>query len=548
MCSRKPKYNLGIVGAGRQGISILEALVPPRKEDESLRVLGVADLNPEAPGISYAERHNLLVTADFTELLKLPDLDIIVNATGRPEVSRRLQEEAPEGVIILNADRTCAGENFWDLISMERSKVESAIKLAGQRHDEIAMSPICPPERAKKKSIEVIKDVTPRRQLEEALQTSEEKTRQLLRQTSKSKAFLETIINGIEDQMMVIDLDYRIVEVNRALLEMVGLSRDEVVGKHCYEVSHHLEKPCSIPDHPCPLKDTLATGKAASATHVHFDRDSREHYIHVVCHPMFDEQGRIRQVIDLSRDITQEITTRNQRLHDDKMTSLGKLSASVVHEINNPLTGILNFIKLMQRLLGKPTRGEEELEQLSTYLDLVYKETSRVSKAVSNLLVFSRKTRPEFKPLNLNALLGESISLTEYQMRLQDIKVERRFAANLLLVMADQGQMKQAFLNLLLNAIDARPDGGTLTLTTTNGRGQSVVAQIADTGVGISKESLSNIFEPFYPTKQTGSSVGLGLSVVYGIVRDHKGSIKVDSTVGRGTVFTVKLPGVKPEE
>ncbi len=548
MCSRKPKYNLGIVGAGRQGISILEALVPPRKEDESLRVLGVADLNPEAPGISYAERHNLLVTADFTELLKLPDLDIIVNATGRPEVSRRLQEEAPEGVIILNADRTCAGENFWDLISMERSQVESAIKLAGQRHDEIAMSPICPPERAKKKSIEVIKDVTPRRQLEEALQTSEEKTRQLFRQTSKSKAFLETIINGIEDQMMVIDLNYRIVEVNRALLEMVGLSRDEVVGKHCYEVSHHLEKPCSIPDHPCPLKDTLATGKAASATHVHFDRDSREHYIHVVCHPMFDEQGRIRQVIDLSRDITQEITTRNQRLHDDKMTSLGKLSASVVHEINNPLTGILNFIKLMQRLLGKPTRGEEELEQLSTYLDLVYKETSRVSKAVSNLLVFSRKTRPEFKPLNLNALLGESISLTEYQMRLQDIKVERRFAANLLLVMADQGQMKQAFLNLLLNAIDAMPDGGTLTLTTRNGRGQSVVAQIADTGVGISKESLSNIFEPFYTTKQTGSSVGLGLSVVYGIVRDHKGSIKVDSTVGRGTVFTVKLPGVKPEE
>lgn len=348
--------------------------------------------------------------------------------------------------------------------------------------------------------------------------------------------------------MMVIDLDYRIVEVNRALLEMVGLSRDQVVGKHCYEVSHHLEKPCSIPDHPCPLKDTLATGKAASATHVHFDGDSREHYIHVVCHPMFDEQGRIRQVIDLSRNITQEITTRNQRLHDDKMTSLGKLSASVVHEINNPLTGILNFIKLMQRLLGKPTRAEEELQQLSTYLDLVYKETSRVSKAVSNLLVFSRKTRPEFKPLNLNALLGETISLTEYQMRLQDIKVERLFAANLLPVMADQGQMKQAFLNLLLNAIDAMPDGGTLTLTTRNGRGQSVVAQIADTGVGISKESLSNIFEPFYTTKQTGSSVGLGLSVVYGIVRDHKGSIKVDSTVGRGTVFTVKLPGVKPED
>jgi two-component system NtrC family sensor kinase len=756
--SPKPKYNLAIVGAGRQGMSILEALVPPRKEDDALRVIGVADLNPEAPGISYARRHNLFVTANISDLVKLPDLDIIVNATGRPEVSRQLNELRSETLLILSVDRPHARENFWNLISMEfssqefpplrlglvgggkaahevlqlltgdrrpkrridilgvadpdmeapgmilarslqiptfldyapllaahpdlileltgdprvreqviqqkdphtqiidhikarlfwdllrhegdclRSEVEREIKLAyqrshfqmifdhlpdavlvlspeyvveeanlnflkrfrkkpeevigrncyevfhnfdepcdrkgmpcpmtevlkdcrphqliqqypdadgRQRYEEITMSPLCPPEGVRKRFIEVIRDVTPRKQLEEALQTSEEKTRQLLKQTSKSKAFLETIINGIEDQMMVIDLNYRIVEVNQALLDMVGSSRDEVVGKHCYEVSHHLETPCSIPDHPCPLKDTLATGKAASTTHVHFDKDSREHYIHVVCHPLFDEKGRVRQVVDLSRDITQEITTRNQMLHDDKMTSLGKLSASVVHEINNPLTGILNFIKLMQRLLGKPARGEEELGQLSSYLDIVYNETSRVSKAVSSLLAFSRKTKPEFRPVKIDALLFETISLTEYQMRLQDIKVERRLATNLLPVMADQGQLKQAFLNLLLNAIDAMPNGGTLTLSTRNARRQNVVIQIADTGVGISKECYSHIFEPFYTTKKTGSSVGLGLSVVYGIIRDHNGSIKVDSTVGQGTVFTVRLPAVKPEE
>ena len=108
--------------------------------------------------------------------------------------------------------------------------------------------------------------------------------------------------------------------------------------------------------------------------------------------------------------------------------------------------------------------------------------------------------------------------------------------------------MKQAFLNLMLNALDAMPKGGTLTLSTRNARRQNVVIQIADTGVGIFKEYFSQIFEPFYTTKKTGSGVGLGLSVVYGIVRDHKGSIKVDSTVGQGTVFTVRLPAVKPEE
>jgi two-component system NtrC family sensor kinase len=754
----KPKYNLAIVGAGRQGMSILAALLPPRKEDESLRVIGVADLNPEAPGILYAYRHNLFVTVNFTDLLQLPDLDIIVNATGRPEVSRQLNEQRSEALIILSVDRPYSWADFWDLISIElssqevaplrlgivgggkaahevlqlitgdrrhkrrteilgvadpdieapgiilaqslkiptfrdyalllaekpdlileltgnpqvreqvirqkdphtqiidhikarlfwdllrheedclRSKVESEIKLAGQRshfqmifdhlpdavlvltpkyvveeanfkflnrfcknaeevigrncyevfhnfnepcdrkglpcpmtevlkdgrplqviqqypdpdgglrYEEITMSPLCPPEGLKKRFIEVIKDVTPRKQLEEALQTSEEKTHQLLKQTNKSKVFLETIVNGIEDHLMVIDLDYRIVEVNRALLNMVGLSRDEVVGKHCYEVSHHLEKPCSIPDHPCPLKDTMATGKAASTTHVHFDKDGREHYIHVVCHPLFDEKGRVQGVIDLSRDITQEITARTQVLHDDKMTSLGKLSASVVHELNNPLTGILNFIKLMQRLLGKAALGEEELSQLSTYLGLVYNETSRVSKTVSNLLAFSRKTKQEFRLVNLNALLSETISLTEYQMRLQDIKVERRLATDLLPVMADQGQLKQAFLNLLLNAIDAMPKGGTLTLSTRNARERSVVIRVADTGVGIAKECFSQIFEPFYTTKKTGYGAGLGLSVVYGIIRDHKGSIKVDSVVGQGTVFTVRLPAIKPEE
>ncbi|MCX5890021.1 MAG: PAS domain-containing protein [Deltaproteobacteria bacterium] len=755
----KQIYRLGLVGAGRQGLAILEALVPARRDDQPLRVVGVADLNPEAPGILYAYRHNLFVSLNFNDLLQLPELDILLNATGRPEVTQELQAHCPEGVSVLNCDRPPTGKDFWDIVSnglsfteeyfplkigivgggrgcqrvlqqmatglrhrqriniigvadpdpqasgmvlaqklgiptfgeaaalleqnpdliLEltgdpqvresviqqkpahtlivdhiqsrlfwelfkkeedrlRLKVESEIKLADQRshfqrifdylpdpvlvlnpdytieevnqtflnrfqkkageligkhcyevfhqldepcdrqglvcplpqvikecvtgrvlqsyagpdgmtrYDEITMSPLCPPEAKRRRVIEVIKDVTAHQQLAEALHDSEDKTRLLLKQATKSKVFLETIVNGIEDHMMVIDLDYRIIEVNRALLEMVGLKREEVVGKHCYEVSHHLESPCTSPDHPCPLKDAVATGKAASATHVHFDKDSREHYIHVVCHPLFDEEGRVHRVIDLSRDITKEITDRTRMLHDDKMTSLGKLSASVVHEINNPLTGILNFTKLMQRMLANGTPGEEELGQMHNYLGIIYNETFRVSKTVSNLLAFSRKNKPEFKPVDLNALLGQTLSLTEYQMRLQGVKVERQLAPDLAPVLADQGWMKQAFLNLVLNALDAMPEGGTLTLTTKNSRRREVVVRVADTGVGIPKESFSQIFEPFYTTKKAGSGVGLGLSVVYGIIRDHRGAIKVDSVVGQGTTFTIRLPAFKPGE
>ncbi len=409
------------------------------------------------------------------------------------------------------------------------------------------MSPLFSPEATKKRVVEVIKDITPRRQLEVALQKSQGETRQLLKDAIQKKAFLETIVNGIEDHMMVLDLDYRIVEVNRALLEMVGLEREEVVGKHCYEVSHHLNQPCSTPDHPCPLQDTVATGKASSAVHVHFNKDGRESYVHVVHHPLFDEKGKVVQVIDLSRDITQDIT-RTKMLHEDKLASLVKLSASVMHEINNPLTGILNFVKLIQRILSHGTPNEQELEKMKNYLDIVYKETSRVSKTVSSLLPFSRRSKPEFKQVNINTLLDEILSFTGYQMRLQGITIGTEWDKDVLPVIADEGQMKQVFLNLLLNAVDAMPQGGYLRLVTRNIPDHKIMVVVSDTGVGIPQEKVSQIFEPFFTTKQSGAGVGLGLAVVQGIIRDHNGSISVNSVLGQGTTFIIKLPASKQGE
>jgi two-component system, NtrC family, sensor kinase len=745
MVPLKKKYNLAIVGMGRQGMAILTTLVPPQKEDALLRVIGVADPNPEAPGIIYASRHNLFVTVDLKNLLQLPELDIIVNATGSSEISHQLHKQSSGSIIVLSVDRPYSWENFWDLISTELSsqkttmtlgligggraahevlhlitgdpeykrrinlvgvadpdseaqgiilaqslkiptyqdcsillgkkpdlileltgnpqvreqiiqhkdpetqiidhvkarlfwdllryeedwlhtKIENEIKIADQRfwfqrifdhlpdpvlvinpdylieeanlpflqrfqkkaeevigrpcyevfhslnepchrhgmmcpfpevmsqhqtakvlqsfdsgngakhYDEITMAPLGPPEGVKKWVIEVIRDITPRKQLEEALQLSEERAR-------KDKAFLETIINGIQDHIMVIDLDYRVVDANRALLETVGRSRHEVVGKHCYSVSHHLKGPCADPDHPCPLKDAVATGKAASAVHVHFDKEGRERYYQIVCHPVYDENGRIRQVVDLARDITQEILARNQALHDDKMTSLGKLSASVVHEINNPLTGILNFVKLMQSMLADGDPSREELADMRQYLSIVYDETNRISSTLCNLLAFSRKTKQQFETVNLNSEITETISLIGNQLRLQNIICKLNLAEPLHPVLADKGQIKQILVNLILNAQEAMPQGGTLTLETKN-RSEEVLLRIADTGKGIPTENLSKIFEPFFTTKKTCSGAGLGLSVVYGIVRDHKGIIKVDSVPGQGTTFTISLPAL----
>ena len=173
---------------------------------------------------------------------------------------------------------------------------------------------------------------------------------------------------------------------------------------------------------------------------------------------------------------------------------------------------------------------------------MVYNETSRVSKTVSSLLPFSRKSKPEFKPVDLNTLLEETLSLTEYQMRLQGITVEAHWAPDLLPVMADQGQMKQVFLNLLLNAQDAMPQGGILTLVTRNTRRQKVmVVSLRHRGGHPQGKVFPDLRTVLYHQKG-GSGVGLGLSVVQGIIRDHKGIIKVDSVVGQGT----SLPSVCP--
>jgi two-component system, NtrC family, sensor kinase len=229
------------------------------------------------------------------------------------------------------------------------------------------------------------------------------------------------------------------------------------------------------------------------------------------------------------------------------MTSLGKLSASVVHEINNPLTGILNFGKLMQTMLHEREPSQDELGDMRNYLSMVYDETDRVSRTLSNLLAFSRKSSPKFQSVDLNVVIGETLSLIGNQMRLQGITIKARLDEGLHPVLADKGQIKQILVNLVLNAREAMPQGGTLALETKNMR-KDILIVVSDTGKGIPKESIPHIFEPFFTTKKACSGAGLGLSVVYGIVRDLKGVIKVDSVLGQGTTFTIRLPALKAGE
>jgi signal transduction histidine kinase len=228
------------------------------------------------------------------------------------------------------------------------------------------------------------------------------------------------------------------------------------------------------------------------------------------------------------------------------MIALGKLVASSVHEINNPITGIHTLARLLLRSLEEGPPREEDLQEFRRYLYLISDESARCGQIVSNLLSFSRQNKLETRLFNLNDIVRSVFLLVKHKMELQKVTVEEKLAEGLPEIEGDQNQIQQCLMNLIFNAIESMPGGGKLAVTTSvDKRASRVRVAVTDTGCGIPPENISAIFEPFFSTKSPDKGVGLGLSVVYGIIREHRGTIYVDSTVGKGSTFTLILPAVE---
>jgi signal transduction histidine kinase len=250
-----------------------------------------------------------------------------------------------------------------------------------------------------------------------------------------------------------------------------------------------------------------------------------------------------KQTRDYTALLEKENATQAQILHQDKMMSLGRLAASVVHEINNPLSGILNYSRLMIKILKKGELTPTWQGKFIAYLDLIEKESDRCAQIVSNLLAFSRKSPPSFAPVHVPDLLNRCIALSRHKLELQNIRLTNRVQAGLHPVEGDFNQLQQCVINLLFNAADAMPEGGEIHISAhVEPQKTHLVISVEDTGTGIVPEILPHIFEPFYTTKKEGYGVGLGLSTVYGIMEQHNGSVDVRNRPDAGTVFLLKLP------
>jgi signal transduction histidine kinase len=242
--------------------------------------------------------------------------------------------------------------------------------------------------------------------------------------------------------------------------------------------------------------------------------------------------------IDEEREIARRLReSQEQLVHAEKLASLGQLSASIAHEINNPLAGVLTYTKLLSKKISADTLDKAAALD---YLAKMESEVSRCSRIIRNLLDFSRQTEPKLRPVDVNQVIEQVLAMVGHQAQLQKVEVVRELSPSLPTVMADSDKLQQVFTNLTLNAIQAMSAGGKLTLRTSVVDGQ-IRIDVQDTGCGISKENLSKLFTPFFTTKEKGSGVGLGLAVVRGIIEQHKGEIKVQSEVGKGTTFSVYL-------
>ena len=349
------------------------------------------------------------------------------------------------------------------------------------------------------------------------------------------REFNENILESLDDGLVVFDADERIVRWNRALESFYGVAREAAIGRLLGDIfDPPFVEALRAARHQHPYGATLYRVPLSSR-----ENETPRLLVNATEVPLQNSSGDDDAVVGmllLIEDITDHVRLEEQLQISEKMASIGLLAAGVAHEVNTPLTGISSFTQML-------LEGADPNDPKTVLLEKIERQTFRAAKIVNGLLNLSRPgtASNERIDVDLNAVITDVFSLLEHQFAVGSIKVRRELSSSAATVLGIEHQLQQVFLNLFLNARDAMPRGGWLSVST-RVDGDRVVAEIADTGSGIPSEQIARIYDPFFTTKSIGRGTGLGLSITYGIVREHDGTIDCDSAVGQGTRFTLALP------
>jgi two-component system NtrC family sensor kinase len=354
------------------------------------------------------------------------------------------------------------------------------------------------------------------------------------------RKFTEAVLDALPVSLYVVDQDYRIVTWNRHReIGLQGIPRDSAIGRNVFEVLARYPEGRVRKE----FERAFRTGRIERIEQQTIAEDGSTKHWMVSKVPMKDPAtGEVTHVITVGEDVTMRVEAMHAVSRADKLAAVGRLAAGVVHEINNPLATISACAESLEHRGSEGAfDGCEGKEDLDEYLGLIKSEAFRCKSITMGLLDFSRSRTGDRHPVDVNEILRSSANLISHQKRGDQVAIELDLAAELPNVHGDGGQIQQAVIALATNAIDAMPEGGSLTFRSA-AQHKSVAIEIEDTGVGIPVEDLSKIFEPFFTTKEVGKGTGLGLAVCYGIITDHAGRLSVRSSVGKGTTFTILLP------
>ncbi|MGB7069558.1 MAG: ATP-binding protein [Pyrinomonadaceae bacterium] len=348
------------------------------------------------------------------------------------------------------------------------------------------------------------------------------------------KEFNESIVESINVGLLAVDEDGRITRCNTTFEEMIGLQRDDVVGKLVLEVFDE-SFALNLDNILGQSRWHLTEIRNAYKLHA-YDSSGRSLILNVAVAPLRSISSQQTGAIIVLENVSSRVKLEESLQQSEKLSSIGLLAAGVAHEVNTPLTGVSSYTQMLLGMIP-------ETDPKHALLQKMQRQTDRASNIVGNLLNFSRTgSAAEFGDVDINLLLNDTLQLLEPQLRKSNIEVLKRYSDVLPIVTGNAGKLQQVFTNLILNAVDSMFGGGSITLQTIVEASGSVAVDVTDTGEGIAQENLKKVFDPFFTTKGVGNGTGLGLAVSYGIIQEHAGTIEAHSQDGNGTTFRMRLP------
>jgi signal transduction histidine kinase/DNA-binding response OmpR family regulator len=471
-----------------------------------------------------------------TFLRELPDIvlvDLRMPEVDGLDVLSAVREHSPETPIIIVSGTGVMEDAIealrrgaWDFVLKpitDMAILEHAVRMALEK------ARLVRENRLYREQLE--KDITER---STELDTSREETR-------TQNVFLRSVMDSLPYPFCVID-------AKSLRVKLANAAAGKVAGELCHAAVHGLEETCCEPSHNCPLNAVVETGESQTVTHIHHDEEGNAREVEINCFPVIDQRGSVSHVIEYHIDITDRKELEAQLLHSQRMESVGRFAGGVAHDLNNILSAIMGYSELA-------ALEKSDDPHIREYMGAIMEGGERAAALTRQLLAFSRKQVLQVQVINLGQVL-EDFTKMLHRVIGDDVKLEINIDSSPSNVLADPSQVEQILMNLAVNARDAMPDGGRLTIGVENvsldeisvahlegGQpGSYVCLSVTDTGFGMTKEVKEKIFESFYTTKEVGEGTGLGLSTVYGIVRQHNSYIHVYSEPGTGTSFRIYFP------